>query len=533
MDDPITELLQKSKVTREDIDNVVVQFEPVQAEDIEIAFTLLEALERYTSETETWSFSLLGSYDFESEARQFDLDLAVVVGKRAEFLLTEIASWDVNALKEKVYRLPAFHSDWATVLTMLVLRIVSHYSKLEFKLQLALSRSTLIKIHYELNGLVGKVQGAGGNGDANPLVAKYKSFVKQLLSEIETTPFENVQQEMFQVVRDLQHMFVKFAASQAGHGSQDTRWIPFAGEDDELREFADSGASFMSPLGADAAYGWTDDSRMGGSSSHRRTASSSQFSTATATTKTSITEDMGSMLLAFDAAKAEEAKLTSLLHTDQHQHHHPPPAKTVTPRSSRASFASTKRSVKTRSSLSSARSPSTPRRSLSGNVRAPLSPFTNSPMHPQQRPATQPSRKRADADTQNLQVKMIDNRMVVKVGDKYTDLQDWVSTANSSPKVDAPAAPKIEVAQSFLRAGTAGKQPQSTEATRPAEQSAAAFLSQAQGPLPTYPVLNAIKKNANMSNAFRTPTTMSGVPSTAWIRSMLGGPSDDNTRTQT
>jgi hypothetical protein len=512
MDDPILDLLHKEAITQGDIDNVCVQFDPVEAEDVEIAFTLLEALKRYSTETETWSFSLLGSYDFDSEARQFDLDLAVVVGKRAEFLLDEIHSWDVNALKEKVYRLPAFHSDWATVLTMLVLRIVSQYSKLEFKLQLALSRSTLIKIHYELNGLVGKV--SPEVSAANPLVAKYKSFVKQLLAEIETTPFENVQQEMFQVVRDLQHMFVKFASSQSGHNA-DSRWIPYAGEDDELKEFADSGASFMKMSPRD--YGWTDDSHL--ESRHKRTVSSSQFSSATGTTKTSITEDMPSMLLAFDAAKAEEVKLTSLLHTDTD--HDSLPQTKRTAGLSHASVAGSRCSVKTRSSLSSMRSPTAQRRSLS-SARA-RSPF-NSTIQTRTASTKVRSKVRDAAEYQNLQVKMVDNRMIVKVGDKYADLQDWVSKANST------SPPRVEIASSFLK--MAPKVP-TQAASAPSDKSSqtplsAGFLAQQQAPLPTYPVLNELKKNAAMSTVFKTPTTMPGMPSTNWIRSMLGGIPDGN-----
>ena len=47
-----------------------------------------------------------------------------------------------------------------------------------------------------------------------PLVDAYRTFVAQLLSELESTPYETVQRELFQIIDDLQGMFTKFAAAK-------------------------------------------------------------------------------------------------------------------------------------------------------------------------------------------------------------------------------------------------------------------------------------------------------------------------------
>ncbi|VVT46784.1 uncharacterized protein SAPINGB_P001385 [Magnusiomyces paraingens] len=196
-----------------------------RAHDILMSYRILSTLEKYLEETDSWSFNMLSNYEFQKNVRQFDLDVAIVVGARSEHLLAEIYSWNIPKLKKTIMGFSTYSSDDATILTVLVFRILNNYSTLEFTLQLALSRATLIKIHHEMCSLFTKIPGA----DEDPLyddpyhrrerarneslVEAYRRFVTSLLSELESTPFESVQQELFQIVRDLRSMFYKFADS--------------------------------------------------------------------------------------------------------------------------------------------------------------------------------------------------------------------------------------------------------------------------------------------------------------------------------
>lgn len=225
--DPILDLLTNPDPTTDDFKAIVSYMEPIQAEDIMICCEILTRLEKYSRELLAWPYQILANYQFHSQARQFDLDLAVLVGNRAANLLKELYSWNIKGLKDKAYKLSMLSSDANMVLTMLILRIGEEYDDLELDLQLAISRSTLVKIDHELVGLLSKFPSAAVDGqDGPPLVEKYRAFVKQLLSELKTTPFETVQQEMFQVVHDLQQMFSRF---QTHHHSQNVphHQIPF------------------------------------------------------------------------------------------------------------------------------------------------------------------------------------------------------------------------------------------------------------------------------------------------------------------
>lgn len=196
-----------------------------RAHDILMSYRILATLEKYLEETDSWSFNMLNNYEFQKNVRQFDLDVAVVVGARSEHLLAEIYSWNIPKLKKTIMGFSTYASDDATILTVLVFRILNNYSTLEFTLQLALSRATLIKIHHEMCTLFTKIPGVN-DADDDPrlqnersrnqgLVDAYRHFVTSLLSELESTPFESVQQELFQIVRDLRSMFYKFADSGA------------------------------------------------------------------------------------------------------------------------------------------------------------------------------------------------------------------------------------------------------------------------------------------------------------------------------
>lgn len=216
-------VLYSENLTYRDMKSLVSGFKnTARAKDILMAYRILSTLEKYLDESESWSFNMLNNYDFQRAVRQFDLDVAIVVGARAEHLLAEIYSWNIPHLKKTIMGFNSYSSDDATILTVLVFRILNNYSTLEFTLQLALSRATLIKIHHEMSGLFSKLPGGAENSQYareerarnQALVEAYRNFVTSLLSELESTPFESVQQELFQIVRDLRSMFYRFSDAQ-------------------------------------------------------------------------------------------------------------------------------------------------------------------------------------------------------------------------------------------------------------------------------------------------------------------------------
>uniref|UniRef100_A0A060T9D8 ARAD1C43758p n=1 Tax=Blastobotrys adeninivorans TaxID=409370 RepID=A0A060T9D8_BLAAD len=406
MDDPVLELLAQPQITTEDIDRLCATFQdPKQADDVKIAFRILDTLNRYLTETESWTFSALSEVDFETQARQFDLDLAVVVGSRSEHLLFEISTWGIEKLKTKVAGVAlTYYSDAAAVLTALVLRILSVHSDLELQLQLAISRSTLVKIHSELASLVGDIAGHSEPGvHSPPLLKKYRSFVSQLVTEMETTPFESVQQEMFQVVRDLNSMFRKYSE----HHRESTNDPSI----DHLLEEPGSGTGVHSHTG-DLGASWDSLSSSTPQSSiyfdnppfspqraHQRSASQSTSYTTASSIKTgmgSITEELPSMLHAFDVARDQE----------DHQLH--VPRQRRRPRSSLPAMTS----IPDSHSYGS----------IHNLLSTPPSPMSSSIMSRPDRPET-------------VQVKMIGDRMMVKVGSQFIDMQEWLNSVNNGSKL--------------------------------------------------------------------------------------------------
>lgn len=462
--DPVLGLLDKKDVSEEEIYALCKGYEDVKADDVIYAFHVWTSILAYLKEVESGWFSLLQNYaiDTTTDVDQFHLDLAVRVGARSQELLDDLYTWNVKRLKRKVNRMmPSIvSSDAATLLTVLVLRILSKYSQLEFKLQLALSRSTLIKINYELTGLLSKVGNKAhrhglfsmfGNSRTvaaaydNPLLMKYRSFVKQLLDEMESTPFESVQQEMFQVVHDLRQMFVQFSQAASGEAHDHTGPGP-------------SGSSSISvgdlPL---AAHDDWKDYDIHGSRSHKRTVSSttSAFSTplsqSVSSAKTSIADELPSMMQAFKQAEKQ-------------QH--------VQPSSSSAFSLIKKRSMvnsaspRQKSNFSDSHlgkhledsAPSNSSIAFFSHKKAEPSLFQHQRSHSSgQLPSA--ALVSAPASTQNLEVKMIDNRMMVKTATGFMDMQSWLNTQNSQsividqkplpavkpkPKFPPPAGPKAK-----------------------------------------------------------------------------------------
>lgn len=208
--DPVLVVLEQKELSREHIDQVCELFADVEAQDIFTAFEILCKLQTYFEETQSWSFKLLAQYDFDAPPNEFEFDLAKMINNRSRSLLTKMSQWNVTGLRDKVQRLAQL-SDWGMVLTSLVLRIINVYAKVEFHLRLALSRSTLVRIHCELHELMSD-QVVDETGST--LVNKYRSFVSQLLREIEEAPTVVEQEKMFKTVNDLHHMFSSFKEGQ-------------------------------------------------------------------------------------------------------------------------------------------------------------------------------------------------------------------------------------------------------------------------------------------------------------------------------
>lgn len=263
--DPVLTALQDNHLNREKLDSLIESFSDIDAEDVTCAWSILSTINRYTDEVQSWpdidvldtswsnvpfdsarshrptaqdtrspfSFASFlsnpsaysgfskpfshynnsSSTSSSTALRPVQIDIVSFISRRAQGLLNELASWDIDILKARVHSLPAFHSDAATLLTMLVLRILSTFSRLQVQLQMALSKATFARVHYELTALLTNV--SSNSKETNPLILKYRSFVAQLLTQVENAPVESVQEMVF-IAQDLQRMFAAYAASYEG-----------------------------------------------------------------------------------------------------------------------------------------------------------------------------------------------------------------------------------------------------------------------------------------------------------------------------
>lgn len=451
-EDHVLTILHSESLQYRDMETLVAGLNPQRAQDILMSYRILSTLTQYLEETNSWTFCLLNNYDFQSNVRQFDLDVAIVVGKRAEHLLAEIHAWNIPRLKRMVTSLTAYYSDEATILTVMVLRIVSKSSDLEFTLQLALSRATLIKIHYEMAGLFSKLPGGSETGHTDSisgsrnddLVESYRRFVTQLLEEIENAPFESVQQELFQVVRDLRSMFSKFSDSQMLKSLEDSP------QENTFFDINSSNAAHtkLPPL----AEEWHDDdftetpgplpklsqTSKNNFNTHKRTVSSSTVfsSGTTASARSTISEDLPHMMHAFEIARKREEYNKHHQHASFSSSHTTPPDTPV-----RSTTADTK--SPTASSISSPSILSSPTSSTSTHTRQQMWASTS-----QSKKSGSPSSNGAlgsalvvKNEPEAMQVKMVSNRMMIYVDGKYHDMQEWAAKANSNSAAMASGHP--------------------------------------------------------------------------------------------
>lgn len=435
-EDHVLAVLSSESLQYQDLEALVVGMNQQRAQDVLMSFRILSTLGQYLDETNSWTFCLLDNYDFQSNVRQFDLDVAVVVSKRAEHLLAEIHAWNIPRLKRMVTSFSAYYSDEATILTVLVLRIVAKYSDLEFTLQLALSRATLIKIHYEMAGLFSKLPGGSestrsdGSSSAKnaDLVESYRRFVTQLLEEIESTPFESVQQELFQVVHDLRSMFSKFSNSQMLKSLEDaaqestffdltTAKLPPLAEEWQSNDFTETLKSAPQPT----------------KTTHQRSVSNStmlSFATA-ASAKSALSEDLPQMMQAFDLARKREE------FTKNHHQHAPVSGHTTPP------------ATPVRSTTTGPKSPETASMSCPSYLSSPAS-SASTPHAKAAWPGSSVKSTRGSGsgsissstlgsalavkpEPEAMQVKMVSNRMMIFVDGKFIDMQEWATKVNNQP----------------------------------------------------------------------------------------------------
>lgn len=503
--DQVFMVLYSDNLTYRDMKMLVSGFKnTARAKDILMAYRMLSTLLKYLDESESWSFNMLNNYDFQRAVRQFDLDVAIVVGARAERLLSEIYSWNIPHLKKTVMGFSSYASDDATILTILVFRILNEYSTLEFTLQLALSRATLIKIHHEMSSLFSKLPGGDENSQFSSeernrndaLVNAYRNFVTSLLDELESTPFESVQQELFQIVRDLHSMFYKFSDSQQNlkplegpkaqqasteqtHASKSSRYESgndspanekdiledlFQPKQEEnflnLRDSVHSAShsttsSTLPPLqeewqspdspsqhkarkpripGADIPF----------SNNRGRTVSGSTNRT-TSSVVSNLTEGLPAMLQAFEIARRRNEQLKN-------------------PLGNKGSESSLKQAASVNSTMNTP--PDTPSRSVAADssfldagtktpnstTYGPSTPLSGSNPKKSTRNSGTPSQFGGNirsptsaagepvVDEQTVQMKMINGRMMVKVEGKYVDMQEWADKTNTITEANVQSA---------------------------------------------------------------------------------------------
>ncbi|CAN6643962.1 hypothetical protein TRVA0_020S01090 [Trichomonascus vanleenenianus] len=415
-EDPVDRLVHCPDISFKDIEALCASFEPDQAKDVYTAYRILTTLQQHLGVTKSWKFTLLSVYEFQSQARDFDTDLAVVVARQAERMLRKVNSWGIEQLKAKIAQIadPSMYTnDASSVLTVLVLRILTVYAELEFKLNLALSRSTLIRMHSDLEDLLPHIAKRSGSHNGKVLVERYRMFVTQLLVDLESAPGEDVQQELFQIVRDLHGMFVKFARSHQFQSSLlDNENVLFT-------EPSSPASSVFSSPGGSLENSWTSDfipdykHRGRAAGGHHRTlsnASSSLFSSFS--NKTSITEDLPSIMHAFEAEKHKQPpQPPSLPHSPSIPRNLPFYSSIL------GSFGSSSSPVRKDSRKE-------PQKLLGGPIPENL-PLVRAygPVPPQE-------------EQQTIQVKMVGSRakVIIPGSNRLMDLQDWTNMMNNSSK---------------------------------------------------------------------------------------------------
>ncbi len=322
--DPILDIVKNDSITTREVELISSSshFSPREQDECLAAANILTALENYLKETNGWRFCTLNNYDFNvaAESRSFGKDVASVVANRSQEILDDTKSWNIEQLKTSVMKLEYHFTDSSALLTGLILRIITRYNELQSILELAMIRASLIKMNHELSAIFDKIDSKTKQEGqkASPIVTAYRSFVSSLLREMENSPYEEVQQEMVQIVKDLERMFHVFNTSQSSDANKiegpPSRKEPQYGEyfEGDRDSSVDSEEPLHPPSSTAYKRGGSVSSAWGPQGMHsfglrKQWSRSSISSDVSSTTNKSITSELPSLMAAFDEARLEES----------------------------------------------------------------------------------------------------------------------------------------------------------------------------------------------------------------------------------
>ncbi|KAG5366490.1 hypothetical protein CJU89_0918 [Yarrowia sp. B02] len=406
-DELLSQLQDDQQLTFAQFAVIVKPFSARDAHECTMAFRILHTINANLKETQSWPFQLLRHCDLEhvtgkaswldrlrkkpqkteGSKTAFNINIANKVHKQCAQMKTQMQQWDIKHLQNVTGKLltnGSFTSDASSVLITLVLRILSRYSELEDQLDLAMSRATLIKINYELTEKLSReLENSDDEDEVNPLLVAYRSFVKQLLSELDTD--SDNKQDLLQVVKDLEDMYKQYASSTPKKASPKKK-VSSRFPTTPKREAADPFDYMDSPTHTQTE-----------SFSSMSNSVNSLFSSASKASST-VSDELPNLLHAFDMEYVKQQRARRELDG----------VGTSSPQSMTSSISS--------KSLSSSRS-----FSKLNPQHSPL--VSSSPMQSTTLPKSQSA-------PSHLDVQMINNRMMVKTASGYQDMQEWVMKQN-------------------------------------------------------------------------------------------------------
>lgn len=438
-DELLSQLQDDQQLTFAQFAVIVKPFSARDAHECTMAFRILHTINANLKETQSWPFQLLRHCDLEHVTGKsswldrirkrpqkpstseggtktaFNINIANKVHKQCSQMKTQMQQWDIKHLQNVTGKLltnGSFTSDASSVLITLVLRILSRFSELEEQLDLAMSRATLIKINYELTEKLSKELESQGEeeDEVNPLLVAYRSFVTQLLSELDTDG--DNRQDLLQVVKDLEDMYKQYAASTPKKASprKKTSTSRFPTPSTPKREASDPFDYMDSPT-------------------HTQTESFSSMSnsvnslfSSTSKASSTVSDELPNLLHAFDMEYVKQ----------QRQRRELDGVGLSSPQSMASSVSS--------KSLSSSKSFSK------------LNPTHSSPLvsaSPLQTSHTA-SMPKAAATPAHLDVQMINNRMMVKTASGFQDMQEWVMKQNQEAALRTTQPPVAKSASDYI-----------------------------------------------------------------------------------
>ncbi|AOW05430.1 hypothetical protein B0I75DRAFT_134742 [Yarrowia lipolytica] len=487
-DELLSQLQDDQQLTFAQFAVIVKPFSARDAHECTMAFRILHTINANLKETQSWPFQLLRHCDLEHVTGKsswldrirkrpqkptseggtktaFNINIANKVHKQCGQMKTQMQQWDIKHLQNVTGKLltnGSFTSDASSVLITLVLRILSRYSELEEQLDLAMSRATLIKINYELTEKLSKeLENQGEEEDEiNPLLVAYRSFVKQLLSELDTD--SDNRQDLLQVVKDLEDMYKQYAASTPKKSSprKKSSTSRFPTPSTPKREASDPFDYMDSPT-------------------HTQTESFSSMSnsvnslfSSTSKASSTVSDELPNLLHAFDMEYVKQ----------QRQRRELDGVGMSSPQSMTSSISS--------KSLSSSKSFS----KLNPTHSSPLvaaSPLQTSHIAPMPNSSPAPS---------HLDVQMINNRMMVKTASGYQDMQEWVMKQNQEAALRT-TQPAVKSASDYIVTVPKESVPRTLPST------GTSFLSNIFGNRPLAPPVPLEKKELPKPQPSVGPTT--------------------------